>query len=117
MNAQGVERGISAPMPERAHTQEIGPTAPSRTMPLAPTASGMVAGAQANPIIPSRGNVSAAASPISDLDPEFEKKWVNAAKAIVERTQGDPHRQSQELSKAGEEYRKRIGRRADPIKE
>lgn len=117
IDAQSVEFGVPASAAEREPTQEAGRMAPPQaTSPLQVVATGAPTAPQANPVVPTI-NTPTAASPISDVDPEFEKKWVSAAKSIVERTQGDPHLQSQELSKAGEEYRKRLGRRVDPNKE
>jgi hypothetical protein len=119
IDAQGAELGAPISAAERAPSQEVGSPGPSQVAPPSGAVVNDVAvSSRANPIIPTAADATtASAAPISDLDQEFEKKWVNIAKTIVERTKGDPHLQSQELSKTGEEYRKRIGRRVDQNKE
>jgi len=116
MNAQSAELGASVPAAERVPSQEVGNIAPPQASLPAQAAVDVPITPQTNPAAPVV-HAAGAASPASDLDPEFEKRWVDTAKAIVERTKGDPHLQSQELSKTGEEYRRRLGRRVDPSKE
>jgi hypothetical protein len=48
---------------------------------------------------------------------DLEKKWIEVARTIVERTKDNPYLQSQQLSKAGIEFRKQTGRSLDPSKE
>lgn len=117
MSAQPVEFGMPVPAAERAPLPEASRASQPQPVFSVPAAvNGVPTTPQAALNAPAV-NVNAAVSPISDLDPEFEKKWVNVAKGIVERTKGDPHLQSRELGRAGEEYRKRLGRRVDPSKE
>lgn len=56
-------------------------------------------------------------SAVSGEGEDLVKKWVEVAKTIVERTKDDPYLQSQQLSKAGIEFRKQTGRSLDPSKE
>jgi hypothetical protein len=54
---------------------------------------------------------------LSGASEDIEKKWVEVAKTIVERTKDNPYLQSQQLSKAGVEFRRQTGRSLDPNKE
>lgn len=50
-------------------------------------------------------------------DEDLERKWVAVAKTIVERTKTDPFLQSQQLGKAGKEFRAQTGRGVKSDKE
>ena len=55
-----------------------------------------------------KGSTSAIVTPVKAADDGdlIEKEWVNKAKAIVERTRDDPHKQSQELTGVKVDYMK-----------
>lgn len=98
--------------------QPVGPVLPTGMSPgpVMPQPPMPTPGAAAMPNLPTSTQPSAVAgssiahAPTVD-DEEFEKKWVAIAKTIVERTKSDPYLQSQELSKAGKEYREQISGR------
>lgn len=73
---------------------------------------------QAVPATPTQKVPQTAGLPaVSGVGEELEKKWIEVAKTIVERTRDNPYLQSQQLSKAGVEFRKQMGRSLDPSKE
>lgn len=73
---------------------------------------------RAIPATPAQNAPQAAGLPsVSGVGEELEKKWIEVAKTIVERTRDNPYLQSQQLSKAGVEFRKQMGRSLDPSKE
>lgn len=73
---------------------------------------------QAIPATPAQNASQTAGLPaVSGVGEEIEKKWIEVAKTIVERTRDNPYLQSQQLSKAGMEFRKQTGRSLDPSKE
>lgn len=117
-NVQGAE--VSAPnqlmeqMPSRETTsfapgQPAVPPSPLMPAdPAAPTPSpAPVPQASAVPSLPHT------AGPDEDLG----RKWIAVAKTIVERTKTDPYLQSQQLSKAGKEFRAQTGRGVKSDKE
>lgn len=73
---------------------------------------------QATPATPAQNAPQSTGLPaVSGAGEELEKKWIEVAKTIVERTRDNPYLQSQQLSKAGVEFRKQMGRSLDPSKE
>ena len=73
---------------------------------------------QAIPVTPTQSVSQTPALPsVSGVGEELEKKWIEVARTIVERTRDNPYLQSQQLSKAGTEFRKQTGRSLDPSKE
>jgi hypothetical protein len=71
-------------------------------IPLPLPASGPTAATTDQPAAPSDDS----ATNLADEDDLIEKEWINKAKAIVERTRDDPHKQSQELTVVKADYMK-----------
>jgi len=103
---------------EKVPSKEIVGLAPSQAvMPATQALPNDTSFSATTPAPKVQDNVAAAALVTDDEfdDEEFEKKWVNIAKSIVERTGEDPHLQSQELSKTAKEYRERLRSRGISI--
>ena len=118
-NVQGAEFPTPNQVMEQMPSREATSFAPAQpAMPQAPFMQPDAAAAPASnpaptPQAPSAPSVPHAASPEEDL----ERKWIAVAKTIVERTKADPYLQSQQLSKAGKEFRAQTGRGVNSDKE
>ncbi|HEY1835200.1 MAG TPA: hypothetical protein VGG13_00030 [Candidatus Saccharimonadales bacterium] len=114
VNADDIEVGAPSMTAEKLPSKEAVNVAPPPAATSIPqTVASVGAASQIDPIVPVADDVTlSAAAPVTELDEEFEKKWVNVAKAIVGRTKDDPHLQSQELSKTGKEYREKLQSRS-----
>ena len=110
--AQNGELGMNFNTPDVSPSREVDLVPPSQDM-VSAVQAGLAGPAfpQTNPIVPPSSQVVTPTANMSteESDEELEKKWVSIAKSIVERTKTDPHLQRQELSKAGKEYREKIG--------
>lgn len=93
----GAENAPSGEISAQAAPAAMPTSIPLPTPPAMPAAPASLASnaTQANP---------AQASDDTDL---IEKEWVNKAKAIVERTRDDPHKQSEELTVFKADYMKK----------
>ena len=95
-----------APAPENQRSVEL-PHAPN-VAPLQPLAPVAAPATPANPVPPAQPIPTptlAIPFPADDIeDPEFDEKWINSAKEIVEKTRADPYMQSKELGKFKADY-------------
>lgn len=101
--------GIQLPPPvvdgAAAPAQPGGQVATALPLPPAPTAQQPIMQPQQPQQV--QGIASTAALTASDDKDLIEKEWVNKAKAIVERTQSDPYKQSEELTMVKADYMKK----------
>ena len=118
VNMPSAEFGSPGHAIEQLPPREMGsfsPPQPAATpSPLAPP---NVPGPQLAQSTPVRAVPATGLPAMSGTGEELEKKWIEVAKTIVERTRDNPYLQSQQLSKAGMEFRKQTGRSVDPSKE
>lgn len=111
------EFGAPNPAPEQMPSRETAANVPPQPLmtssPIAPPSSPVQQTA-----VPAQNAPQVAALPsLAGAGEDLEKKWIEVAKTIVERTSDNPYLQSQQLSKAGVEFRKQTGRSLDPSKE
>jgi hypothetical protein len=107
---------VTEQMPSRESTS-FAPTQPAMaTSPIMPPNNTLAS--QASPVASAQSVPQTAGLPaLSGAGEDLEKKWIEVAKTIVERTKDNPYLQSQQLSKAGIEFRKQTGRSLDLSKE
>jgi hypothetical protein len=117
-NMQGGEFSTSSLGVEQLPSKEAASfTPPQPTMPTAPTIAQPALVAQTAPVPVANSAQLVPNTLATGAEEEIEKKWVAIARDIVERTKGDPYAQSQQLTKAGIEYRAQSGRGVNPGKE
>lgn len=119
-NMQGVEFGVPSAngAAEQLPTREAASFAPPQpAITPAPPVDTTIQ-QQVSQIAPAHSTMPNTSLPVAmGTAEELERKWIAAAKTIVERTRDNPYLQSQELSKAGQEYRRQTGRSLSPDKE
>ena len=98
---EGIENGVQSMEASPAAQQ---PAVPAMTMSPLPVAPPMPQPAAQSDDFSTTNSDATASIDDNDL---IEKEWVNKAKAIVERTRDDPHKQSEELSGVKAEYMKK----------
>lgn len=117
-NMPSAEFGVPGHAIEQSPSRGMGGFAPVQAAASpAPIAPSIVPGPQVTSAAPAHSTVQAINLPAAGEGEDIEKKWIEVAKTIVERTKDNPYLQSQQLSKAGIEFRKQTGRSLDPSKE
>ena len=117
-NVQGTEFAVPHQVAEQLPTREVTSLAPAQ--PAVPPAPAIADNAQApapNPVPTVQATPAPSLPLATGTEEDIEKKWVAVAKTIVERTKGDPYLQSQQLAKAGKEFRVQTGRGVNPNEE
>jgi hypothetical protein len=94
----GLEKGVQSMESSPAAVQ---PTGPAMTVPPLPMVPAVPQSTPADDVATTSNSSTSVVLDDKDL---IEKEWVNKAKAIVERTRDDPHKQSEELSGVKAEY-------------
>ncbi len=119
VNVPNAEFGAPGHAIEQVPPKDTGSFAPPQpTATPSPIVSSSVPGPQITQAAPVPSTAQAAGlSAVSGEGEDLIKKWIEVAKTIVERTKDNPYLQSQQLSKAGTEFRKQTGRSLDPSKE
>lgn len=107
----GVVASDTPKAPEGSHevmmpALEVMPSSNARVAPATPPPAVPINMPVPPPAVPGHDPAAIVPAPVADdtSSDDLDAEWVNKAKAIVEQTKDDPHRESAELSKVKADY-------------